>query len=175
VAETDKTELIVLNAGLDLPNANRAFYRVVAVDDRGQRSGPSDYAAAPRPFISSSPPGVARVGAEFRHQLSSIRSLGDLRLRIIDGKEVTGFWDVERPRFRLAKGPTWLKLDESAGVLHGVPDAAGEADVVLTVALERPVRQLDDSRLSWGHELVTETRTDIVGSAMRRFQLKIEK
>ena len=88
---------------------------------------------------------------------------------------MTGFWDVERPRFRLSNGPTWLKLDESAGVLHGVPDVAGEADVVLAVALERPVRRLDDSRLSWGHELVIDLRTEIAGAAMQRFRLRIEE
>ena len=38
-----------------LPGANKAFYRVVAVDAAGNRSGPSDYAAAPRPVIVSAP------------------------------------------------------------------------------------------------------------------------
>src|SRR5262249_21819948 len=37
VAETSNTELVVLGAGLDLPNINKAFYRVVAVDDKGKR------------------------------------------------------------------------------------------------------------------------------------------
>src|SRR5262249_39588535 len=43
VAETADTELVVLGARVDLPNTNRAFYRVVAIDDKGKRSGPSDY------------------------------------------------------------------------------------------------------------------------------------
>lgn len=70
VAETSDTELTVLGAGVDLPNANRAFYRVVAVDDKGTRSGPSDYAAVARPFICSKPPGRSLWSVqEFHKQL----------------------------------------------------------------------------------------------------------
>ena len=97
----------VLGAGVGLPNANKAFYRVVAVDDKGKRSGPSDYAAAPRPFIFSKPPDAAKIGTEFRYQVAAIRSLGDLRLRIVEGKEVASFWDIEKPRFVLVQGPSW--------------------------------------------------------------------
>ncbi len=57
--------------------------------------------------------------------MSAVRSLGDLRLRIVAGKEVASFWDIEKPRFVLEQGPTWLQIDESSGVLRGVPDAAG--------------------------------------------------
>src|SRR4029077_3704766 len=41
VAEIENTELIVLGASVKLPNANKAYYRVVAVDDKGKRSGSS--------------------------------------------------------------------------------------------------------------------------------------
>jgi hypothetical protein len=173
VAETSDTELAVLGAGVDLPNANRAFYRVVAVDDRGQRSGPSDYAAAARPFIYSQPPEAAKVGTEFRHQVSAVRSLGDLRLRVLEGKEVASFWDVEKPRFVLVQGPSWLRIDESTGVLRGAPDAAGNTDVVVKVTLERSVRRLDEGRLSWGQELVKEVVTETAGSATQRFRIAV--
>jgi Fibronectin type III domain len=173
VAETSNTELAVLGAGVDLPNANRAFYRVVAVDDSGKRSGPSDYAAVARPIIYSKPPDAARVGTEFRYQVSSVRSLGDLRLRIVEGKEVASFWDIEKPRFVLVQGPTWLRTDESTGVLRGVPDAAGNTDVVVKVTLERPVRRLDEGRLSWGQELVKEVVTEKMGSTMQRFRVSV--
>jgi hypothetical protein len=173
VAETSNTELAVLGAGTDLPNANRAFYRVVAVDDRGTRSGPSDYAAAARPFIYSKPPDTARVGTEFQYQVSTIRSLGDLRLRVVGGKEVASFWDVEKLRFVLVRGPSSLRIDESTGVLRGMPDAAGSADVVIQVTLERPLRRLDEGRLSWGQELVKELATYRVGSATQRFQIAV--
>jgi hypothetical protein len=175
VAETANTELIVLGAGLELPNANRAFYRVVAVDEKGKRSGPSDYAAAARPFIHSKPVETARVGVDYRGQVSAIRSLGDLRMRTVEGREVTGFWDIEKPRFALTKGPAWLRIDEKTGALSGVPNAAGKVEVVVTVSLERPTRTLDDTRLSWGHELVKGVGTERVGSATQRFQITVER
>jgi acetyl esterase/lipase len=175
VAETSKTELVVLGVGVDLPNANRAFYRVVAVDDKGKRSGPSDYAAAARPLIYSKPPEPAKVGKEFRYQLSVIRSLGDLRLRVVDGKEVASYWEVERPRFALVKGPKWLKIDEGSGLLRGVPDAAGNTDIVVKVTLERTVRKLDEGRLSWGLELVKEVVTEKVGSATQSFRIEVDR
>jgi acetyl esterase/lipase len=175
VMETSKTELVVLGAGVDLPNTNKAFYRVVAVDDKGKRSGPSDYAAADRPFIYSKPLDTAKVGKEFRYQVAAIRSLGDLRLRVVEGKEVANFWDIEKPRFVLVDGPAWLRIDESSGVLRGVPDTAGNSDVVVKVTLERSVRRLDEGRLSWGQELVKEVAVEKVGSATQRFRITVEK
>jgi acetyl esterase/lipase len=175
VAETSNTELVVLGAEVKLPNANKAFYRVVAIDDMGKRSGPSDYAAAARPFLTSKPTTNARVGAEYRYPLATVRSLGDMRLRVVDGKEVANFWDIEKPRFVLVRGPSWLRLDESTGVLQGVPDAAGPADVVVSVTLERAVRRLDEGRLSWGQELVKEVVTEKVGSTTQRFRIVVER
>jgi acetyl esterase/lipase len=173
VAETTNTELAVLGAGVDLPNANRAFYRVVAVDDGGKRSGPSDYAAVARPFIYSKPPDAATVGKEFRYQVAAVRSLGDLRLRTVEGKEVASFWEIEKPRFVLVKGPTWLRIDEGSGLLRGVPDGAGKPDVVVKVSLERPVRRLDEGRLSWGQELVKETGSEAAGSTTQSFRIVV--
>jgi hypothetical protein len=173
VAETSKTELVVLGAGVDLPNANKSFYRVVAIDDKGKRSGPSDYAAVARPFIFSKPPDAAKVGTEFRYQVSAVRSLGDLRLRVVDGKEVASFWDIEKPKFTLVQGPSWLRIDETTGMLRGVPDAVGNPEVVVTVTLEKSVRRLDEVRLSWGQELVKEVVTEKVGSATQRFRITV--
>jgi hypothetical protein len=173
-AETSDTELVVLGAGVDLLNANKAFYRVVAVDDKGKRSGPSDYAAAARPFIYSKPANTATVGKEFKYQVAAVRSLGDLRLRMVEGKEVASFWDIEKPRFVLEKSPVWLRIDETTGVLRGVPDAAGNPEIVVTVTLERSVRRLDEVRLSWGQEVVKEVVTEKVGSATQRFRITVE-
>ena len=49
VVETSANLLEVVGPHVKLEEANRAFYRVVAVDAAGNRSGPSDYAASPRP------------------------------------------------------------------------------------------------------------------------------
>ena len=175
VVETSDTELIVLGAGVDLPNANKSFYRVVAVDDKGKRSGSSDYAAAARPFIFSKPLESAKVGTEYRYQVATIRSLGDLRLRVVDGKEVANFWDIEKPRFVLEQGPSWLRIDENTGALHGTPDAAGKAEIVIKVTLERAVRRLDETRLSWGQEQVKEVVTEKTGSTTQRFRITVER
>jgi hypothetical protein len=175
VAETSKTELVVLGAGVDLPNANKAFYRVVAIDDKGKRSGPSDYAAAARPFIYTKPATTAKVGTEFTYQVAAVRSLGDLRLRVVDGKEVASFWDIEKPRYVLEQGPAWLRIDDATGMLRGVPDAVGNPEVVVTVTLERSVRRLDETRLSWGQEVVKEVVTEKVGSATQRFRIAVER
>jgi hypothetical protein len=66
---------------VELAGANKAFYRVVAVDEQGNRSGPSDYAAAPRPILYSQPVIEARQGQEYRYDARVIRALGDLRTR----------------------------------------------------------------------------------------------
>ncbi len=169
VAETRKRELVVVGADLDLPNANRAHYRVVAVDEHGNPSGSSDYASAPRPFIYSTPELEASVGARYRYQVSCIRALGDLRLRSVDGEEAHGFWDIEKPRFILQSGPDWIEIDEATGRLTGTPDVAGKAEVVVSVILEREDRRLDDLELSWGREKVLGTSTEKVGTDTQAF------
>ena len=62
VAETSGTQLAVIGANLGLSNGNRVFYRVIAVDGLGNRSGPSDFIEAPRPVLVSQPVLTAKVG-----------------------------------------------------------------------------------------------------------------
>ena len=64
VAEVTGTSLDVLGAGNVLPNANKAYYRVLAVDEKGKSSGDSDYVEAPRPFIYSEPLTSAPAGTQ---------------------------------------------------------------------------------------------------------------
>jgi hypothetical protein len=173
VAEVTTTETAVLGAGVKLPNVNRAYYRVVAVDDKGERSGPSDFAEAPRPFLWSRPVTGARVGAEYRYALGTVRSLGDLRARVVGGKETLSYWDVERPRFALRQGPAWLKMDEQTGVLSGVPDRPGKFAVTVTATIDREVRRLDERALSWGVEKVLSTGTQRAGTAVQTFALTV--
>src|SRR5207245_757513 len=131
LAETADTELAVVGSGVSPVDANKSYYRVVAVDAAGKRSGPSDFAAAPRPIVFSQPATQATIGADYRYDVRAIRSLGDLRTRVVNGKEVMNYWDVEQPRFSLQQGPRWLHIDESTGQLSGKPDAAGRSDVVV--------------------------------------------
>jgi hypothetical protein len=173
VAETAATQANVIGPELHLPNANRAYYRVVAVDDNGNRSGPSDLAEAPRPYLYSRPVTNAKVGTRYRCSLSTLRSLGDLRTRVIDGKETMSFWEVEAPRFDLRQAPPWLKLDRVTGLLSGIPDRPGEFPVVVTATLEHEIRTLDAQALSWGIENVLSTGTQRVGVATQKFTIKV--
>lgn len=173
VAEVSAAEIEVLGADVKMPNANRAFYRVVAVDEKGNRSGPSDFAEAPRPFLYSRPVTDAKVGSEYRYAAATIRSLGDVRTRVVNGKETMNFWDMEAPRFALEQGPPWLKVDAATGVLVGVPDRPGTFSVVVTATIDREVRNLDARMLSWGLEKVVSTRTEKGAAATQRFTIAV--
>jgi hypothetical protein len=173
VTEVSATEAAVIGAEIKLPNANRAYYRVVAVDEKGNRSGPSDFAEAPRPIIWSRPVTSAKVGSEYRYALAAVRSLGDLRTRVVDGKETMNYWDIETPRFALEKGPAWLKIDERTGVLSGVPASSGKVDVIVSAMIDREVRKLDERALSWGQEKALSTARQRVGKATQMFTLEI--
>jgi hypothetical protein len=173
VQEVAATELAAIGADVNLPNANRAFYRVVAVDEKGNRSGPSEFAEAPRPILYSRPVIDAKVGAKYRYALAAIRSLGDLRTRVVSGKETQSYWDVERPRFALQQGPAWLKMDADTGLLAGVPDQPGKVTVVVTVTIDREVRNLDVGALSWGVEKIVSTSTQRVGVATQKFTIDV--
>lgn len=174
MAEVAATEAAVVGRDVAFPNANRAYYRVVAVDDQGSRSGPSDFTVAPRPFIYSKPAAKAKVGTEFKYQAAAIRSVGDLRMRSVDGRDTTSFWDVEHPKYALVRGPAWLKVDEKTGLLSGVPNAPGRVEVSLSATIEQEVRKLSEQDLSWGREKVVSTDAQKVGSGTQEFVLEVE-
>lgn len=173
LAEVRGTELPVVGAEGVPEGANKAFYRVVAVDAAGKRSGPSDYATAPRPFIFSKPPTRATKGKEFQATVSTIRSLGDLRMRMVEGKETTGFWDVEKPRFSLQRGPDWLTIDRDSGRLSGMPAKVGKSEVVIAVTLERELRRLDGEALKWGTEKIVASGVETVGACTQSFVIEV--
>jgi hypothetical protein len=173
VTEVSATETAVIGAEVKRTNANRAFYRVVAVDEQGNRSAPSDFAEAPRPILYSRPVTDAKVGSEYRYALSAIRSLGDVRTRVVAGKETMNYWDLEAPRFALQEGPPWLKIDAGTGLLSGVPDRPGKVAIVVTATIDREVRSLDARMLSWGLEKIVSTGTQRVGVATQRFTIDV--
>src|SRR6185295_9083428 len=125
------------------------YYRVVAVDEAGKRSGPSDYVVGPRPLISSKPVTTAKAGAPYEYAVQANRSLGHLTYRQVGGKDTANFWEIEKLTFGLAKGPDWLKIDAATGVLSGTPPAAGSFEVEVTVTLDREARKVDNDTLSW--------------------------
>ncbi|HYE98522.1 MAG TPA: fibronectin type III domain-containing protein, partial [Planctomycetota bacterium] len=122
---------------LDL-RPSHAFYRVVAVDAEGHPSGVSDALAARRPFIYSEPPPEGPAGSAYRYEVKTIRSIGDLRCRMFGGSLYNAaFWDAEKPRFAMTRGPAWLAMDPDTGVLTGRRDPADarEHDVQVTVEI----------------------------------------
>ncbi len=156
-----------------LRDSLRAYYRVVAVDDKGKRSGPSDFAESPRPVLYSKPVTAAKAGVEYRYALAAVRSLGDVRTRVVNGRETMSFWDIERPRFALAQGPAWLRIDEATGLLSGTPDGAGKFPVVVTATIEREARKLDGPALSWGQEKIVSTGRERMGIATQKFAIEV--
>ncbi len=173
IAETADTQLVVMGPGAP-PAGNKTYYRVVAVDERGKRSGPSDYATAPRPVIYTRPVVTAKVGEAYTYKVGANRSLGDLTSRMQGENQVSGYFDIEKPRFALAQGPAWLKIDEATGLLSGTPDAAGKVAVAVTVTIDRQVRQLDEKALIWGREKVLGTTTQRVGAATQKFTIDVQ-
>ncbi|MBM4040233.1 MAG: hypothetical protein FJ290_17140 [Planctomycetes bacterium] len=123
IAETKERRLTIA--------ANRAFYRVVAVDEKGNESGPSDYGEFPRPFIFGKPPTTAKVGQPFRYEAAAVASIGHLTCK--DGYNAA-FWGREKLTWMLEAGPAWLKLEGSH--LAGTPGDgdAGPHPVSLKVA-----------------------------------------
>lgn len=174
LAEVRGPELPVVGAEVTLAGANKAYYRVVAIDAAGKRSGPSDYAAAPRPLIFSQPVVPATKGARLQYSVSTIRSLGDLRMRVVAGKETTNFWDIERPRFTIQRGPAWLAIEPETGRLSGTPDTVGKSEVTVAVTLQRDVRRLDGEALKWGHEKIVSSGVETVGSSTRNFIIDVQ-
>jgi hypothetical protein len=116
-----------------------AFYRVVAIDERNQRSGVSDLLAAPRPFIYSDPLESAKPGVAYRYELKTIASIGDVRCHTNGGDlYCAAFWDAEKPVFSIVRGPSWLAIDAATGVLSGTPPADFRAPAEVTLSVEIP-------------------------------------
>jgi hypothetical protein len=113
---TNKSSLMIVGPGLGPPNANKAFYRVVAVDENGNVSGASDYADFSRPFIYSRLPEKMRVDTALAHRLGVITSIGDLKCK--SGYKAA-FWDRECLSFSLVQAPQWLEFNPQTGEISG--------------------------------------------------------
>lgn len=127
LGETTDTSLVVVSPTATAENANKAFYRVVAIDANGTASGCSDYAELPHPFVHSRPLTQARAGQAYRYEVKSLRSLGDYQCKrdptVTYKKYAYRFWDIEENAFELVEGPDWLTVDAKTGVLSGTPGA----------------------------------------------------
>jgi len=170
VAEVAGTSLEVLGVGNALPNANKAYYRVVAVDTNGKRSGDSDYVEALRPFIYSTPVTSAPAGQPYRYQVKAICSIGDLTRR--DGarpKPGTKFWKIEPLKFSLTQKPSWMSINPDTGLISGTSDGTG-GTVTVSVTLTKEHRLVhDENAIVWGNEYEKSTTYEIVGPVIQQF------
>lgn len=175
VAEVSGTSLDVVGVGNSLPNANKAYYRVVAVDDRDKRSGDSDYVEAPRPFIYSSPVTSAPRGQPYRYQVQAIRSIGDFTRR--DGakpKPGAKFWKIEPVKFSLTEKPGWMSINAETGLITGTPDGTG-GTVTVSVTLTKEHRLVHDKdNIVWGNEYEQSKTYETLGPVTQRFVVRSE-
>jgi hypothetical protein len=104
--------------------------------------------------IDSRPVVTAMLGTSYRYQVSATSSLGDLSSQMQENDQVSGYFDIEQPRFTLQRGPSWLKLDEATGVPSGIPDTSGKVKVAGTVALDRDSRRLEEKSLVFAREVL---------------------
>ncbi len=103
----------------------RAFYRIVAVDAEGVRSGPSGLITAPRPFVTTTLPRQIHANRVTTMQIHCLRSRGDLRSESIGPRRYhSAFRDGDELEFLLDEGPDWISLT-TTGLLTMTPPAVG--------------------------------------------------
>jgi hypothetical protein len=170
VAEVTGTSLDVIGVGNVLSNANKAYYRVMAVDSNDRRSGDSDYVEAPRPFIYSTPVASAPGGMAYRYQVKAIRSIGDLRRR--DNAKPRGgtkFWKIEQLKFSLTQKPNWMSINADTGLITGTSDGTGGM-VTVSVTLTKEHRLVHDKdNIVWGNEYEQSKTYETVGPVTQQF------
>jgi hypothetical protein len=143
------TSLRVVGADLAGPNANKAYYRVVAVDAAGNESGPSDYAEVPRPFLVVPGENEAKLHTPYRLRPKVIRSLGDLRCRPSGRSSYNAaFWDREEVEIAAEGLPAGLNLNARTGEISGAPTQAGAFTITLTAADKSGKRHSASLRLT---------------------------
>ena len=131
LARTSDTSMLVVSPSPSLPNMNKCYYRVVAVDAAGTESICSDFAEMPHPYFWSKPPSTAEPGVSFSYRPGVIHSLGDAQHR--DAPKGNGFWETEELSYSVRNEPPWLKLDARTGMLTGTPDVPGKHRIELEV------------------------------------------
>jgi hypothetical protein len=135
IATTAKTTIHV--AGSKIENGNHAFYRVIAVDQQGVRSGPSNMAEAPRPMIVSQPPAQATAGQTYTYQIQTVASIGDLRCESKGPRRYfSAFRDGDQLRYLLDEGPDFIALDEKTGLLTANPKKQDISTHTVTIRVQ---------------------------------------
>jgi len=132
---TSETKLLVVSPDATKLNMNCSFYRVVAVDENGVASGPSELLELPHPFIYSKP--ITTTGADkpYHYQVKTLKCIGDLQYRYAEPN--MNFWEEEGYEFELIEKPTWLNIDKDTGLLTGTPSSSDKGTHNVTVVCHR--------------------------------------
>lgn len=102
------------------------FYRIVAIDAAGVRSGPSDMVEAPRPLVTTQLPSQIPADTTTRAQLRCLSSRGDLRAQSKGPhRYAQAFRDADRIEYLLDEGPPWIELETDTGMLLLSPPLHG--------------------------------------------------
>jgi len=146
LATTQDTSLQVVGASLPAERGNRGFYRVIAVDADGLRSGASDYAEAPRPFIYSAPPQEIDAGVRQVYDVGVTRSIGDLRSVTdpstqedparVGGRYQASFRDGDELLFLLDEAPAFVTLDRQTGRMILTPGIEDVSTHTITIRVQ---------------------------------------
>ena len=175
VAESSASELEVVGPHVKLPGANKAFYRVVAVDAAGNRSGPSDYAASPRPIIFSAPvtAGQERGGLSLSGRGHPIAGRSQDTRRQWQGND--GLLGRRAASVR-RRARTAMAHDRSKqpACCPGRPIERAHPRWLSLSTLERDVRLLDEEPLKWGIEKVVSAGTETAGTANQSFVIEVQ-
>lgn len=124
-------------AGSKIENGNHAYYRVVAVDKDGVRSGSSAMAEAPRPMVISQPPEQAIADQTYTYQIQAIQSIGDLRCESKGPRRYfSAFRDGDVLRYLLDEGPDFIELDEKTGLLTAHPKKQDISTHTVTIRVQ---------------------------------------
>jgi len=128
VGTVQGTSVKVVGPDVALPNTNKCFFRVVAVEADGNESGPSDYAQVERPFVYTRPRVKAQVGKRYRYDIRTIETIGNLssgfRPPAIFGSTSTSFTATSLP-----PGLTLGRSGPSHATISGIPTEAGTLEV----------------------------------------------
>jgi hypothetical protein len=114
---------------------NCSFYRVIAVDENGIASGPSNLLELPHPFIYSKPITNTKVDKLYRYQAKTLNCIGDLQYRY--AKPNMNFWEKEEYEFELTQKPAWLTVDKNTGLITGTPNLTDKGTHCITVVCHR--------------------------------------
>jgi hypothetical protein len=117
------------------PELWRAYYRVVALDEKGRTSGLSGLAELPRPLIATRQLPPARPGEFYETRVAVATSIGHLVSQDYQGKPYhVKFRGGDELVFELTGAPEGLAIGKTDGVISGfVPAGTGTTKVTVTV------------------------------------------